>query len=174
MADIIFGVTANALSDTVDSLVLRMGKKFISNFANVTSFFVWTGILPFLKKIYKFRLIAEPESKFFKGLIRASLKSRDNGETRDDFIQFLLGLKEKRDISLTEMTSHAMTFYLEGYDTCSLAIANALQELAKNQYAQNKLREEIQETLDAHEGELSFYNLMDMDYLDAVVNGEYR
>lgn len=129
VADVIFGVTANALSEDIDSTVLKMGQRFISNFAYINSYFVSTGILPFLKKIYKFQIMRQPELNFFKGLIRDSMKLRGGGQGRDDYLQFLMSLKDKKGLNITKLTAYAMVFYLEGYDTCSVAMANLLQDV---------------------------------------------
>lgn len=151
---------------------------------------IWTGFLPFLKKLYKWQILDDEESKFFKELIQESIRVREMNEPRGDFLQFLANLKRNKGVDVTELTAHAMTFYLNGYDTSSLAIAKTLQEvrilqnhiitihlvilqLAKNQYAQEKLRQEIQETLNGTgEEDFSFDDLMNLEYLDAIINGK--
>lgn len=131
VADVIFGVSANALNDG-DSIVLRMGQKFIEQFGQVTQFFTWTGLAPMLKKFYKFKIIGDTEGHFFEDLIKQSVGAREKGGSRNDFLQFLVQLKEKRGISAEEMTGHAMTFYLDGSDTSALAIAYIMQRVGCN------------------------------------------
>lgn len=109
-----------------------MGRNFITQFRKVTSFFVWTGLLPLLKKVYKYQVLERNESTFFQGLVRQSVQAREaaGGAIRDDFLQFLVQLKAKRGLNVTGMTAHAMTFYLDGYDTSSIAMANTLSEVS--------------------------------------------
>lgn len=187
--DVIFAIDASALSET-PYLAFEMGKRFIGKLGKLSMFMIWTGFLPFLKKLYKWQILDDEESKFFKELIQESIRVREMNEPRGDFLQFLANLKTNKGFDVTELTAHAMTFYLNGYDTSSLAIAKTLQEvrilqnhiitihlvilqLAKNQYAQEKLRQEIQETLNGTcEEDLSFDDLMNLEYLDAVINGK--
>lgn len=114
-----------------DSIVLDMGQNFIAQFGRVTQFFTWTGLAPLLKKFYKFKIIGDTEGQFFEDLIKQSVEAREKGGSRNDFLQFLVQLKEKRGISYEEMTGHAMTFYLDGSDTAALAIAYIMQRVRR-------------------------------------------
>lgn len=129
VSDIIFGVSSNALSHKIDSMVLKMGQLYISHFASITSFFVWTGILPKLKQFYKFTMMQKGERTFFKGLISESLKQREDGSSRHDYLAFLKELKVKHGLDANQTLSHAMVFYLDGYDTCGVGMAHTLQEV---------------------------------------------
>lgn len=167
-----------------------MGQLYISHFASITSFFVWTGILPKLKQFYKFTMMQKGERTFFKGLISESLKQREDGSSRHDYLAFLKELQVKHGLDANQTLSHAMVFYLDGYDTCGVGMAHTLQEvinwtdincrgdiqiiilqLAKDQFVQDKLRAEIYATMEDNEGEISFDQLNKMEYLDAVING---
>lgn len=132
MSDLIFGVNANALSEPkTDSVVLENSKRFIESMAKVSSFFLWTGLLPLLKRFYKFRIIEKGELDFFQGMLKNSLKYRGKGQERPDYLQFLVGLMDKG-MNETEITSHAMLFLLDGYDTCSVAMTIALQDVRRS------------------------------------------
>jgi Fe-S cluster biogenesis protein NfuA len=51
-------------------------------------------------------------------------------------------------------------------------MGNALYELALHREIQHRLRTEIMEVLNKHNGELTYYGIQDMSYLDMVVSGE--
>jgi hypothetical protein len=48
----------------------------------------------------------------------------------------------------------------------------ALYELALHPEVQSRLREEITQVLDKHQGELTYEGMNEMSYLDMVVSGE--
>lgn len=131
MSDVIFGINANALTEEHESMVMKMGNQFITQFQKVGNFFAYNNILPMLKRVYKYRMLEENTSKFFQGLVKSSLAAREQGTTRNDFFQYLVKLKETKGINIHTMTGHAMTFYLNGYDTSSIAMASALQEVKR-------------------------------------------
>lgn len=49
----------------------------------------------------------------------------------------------------------------------------ALYELALNQTVQDRLRREINDVIERHNGKITYDGLMEMTYLDQVVYGEY-
>lgn len=49
----------------------------------------------------------------------------------------------------------------------------ALYELALNQAIQDRLRREINDVIERHNGKITYDGLMEMTYLDQVVYGEY-
>jgi Fe-S cluster biogenesis protein NfuA len=51
-------------------------------------------------------------------------------------------------------------------------MGNALYELALHREIQHRLRTEIMEVLNKHNGELTYYGIQDMSYLDMFVSGE--
>lgn len=111
---------------------MNMGNEFIHNFQKIGKFFSWNGILPLFKRFYKYKILDDRSSKFFQGLVQGSIDFREKeGGKRTDFLQFLVNLKEKKDssMSLSQMTAHAMVFFLDGYDTSGLVMARILQEV---------------------------------------------
>lgn len=191
-SDVIFGVNANALTGKGDSLVMSMGSEFIHRFQKIGKFFTWNGIFPLLKRFYKYRILDDRSSKFFQGLVQDSIDYREKeGGKRTDFLQFLVNLKEKKGslLSLSQMTAHAMVFFLDGYDTSGLVMARTLQEvriqcshwdeitiffpfqLARNRSVQDKLRAEINKAVKESGGKIAFEEMSGLKYLDAVING---
>lgn len=88
------------------------------------------------------------------------------------------------------MASHGVTFFLDGYDTTSVALSPLLLEvsktfafklqikkfslqLARNQNIQNKLRDEIFSAVDEN-NRISYEKLSDLPYFDKVVYESLR
>lgn len=91
---------------------------------------------------------------------------KENDAYRDDYLQFLIDVQNKKNISRELMHSHAYTFFLDGFETSCYMLGQAVNFLAKHKECQDKLRAEIKSTANA-----TFEELNQMQYLDAVFNG---
>lgn len=123
-----FGVDARALTDE-KSAVLENGYDFVGQFQKIAKYFKWASILPWWKRVYKYKMVEEETYKFFQGLVQNSLESREKGGSRVDFMNFLRQLKEKKQLTPNEVLSHAMMFYLDGHDTTAMAMSRILMEV---------------------------------------------
>lgn len=77
------------------------------------------------------------------------------------------------DYDLDFMVAHAMTFFLDGFETSSIAMSYALYALAANPDVQRKLKAEIDQTLSKSNGEITYECLQEMSYLENVLLGRY-
>ncbi|GJQ75224.1 Cyp6a9 [Trypoxylus dichotomus] len=99
---------------------------------------------------------------------------------RNDFIQLFLEMQEDAEfnntpgLTLEQIAAQAFAFFQAGFETSSTAMTFCLHELAFNQHIQNKLRQEIKEALLKNNGELSYDAIMDMKYMNKVVNETLR
>lgn len=128
-SDVIFGVQANALAGD-ESQVLENGKGYLNQFQKIGLYFKLNGMFPWLKRVYKYRMLEDKTFRFFRGLVQTSVDGREKGGGhREDFMQFLCQLK-KKGASVDRLTAHALTFLLDGYDTSSMAMARVLYEVS--------------------------------------------
>jgi cytochrome P450 family 6 len=72
----------------------------------------------------------------------------------------------------TLLASQAFIFFLAGFETSSTTLSFCLHELALNVQIQERLREEINSTLEKYEGKITYDGIQSMSYLDKVVDGE--
>lgn len=70
------------------------------------------------------------------------------------------------------MIAHAMSFFLDGFETSSILMQYVYYELGANLDVQSKLREEIERVLLENDGNFTFDALQEMKYLDMVLQGD--
>ncbi|CRL07674.1 CLUMA_CG020631, isoform B [Clunio marinus] len=161
VATCIFAIDGGSFTKD-DSAIILMGDKMIRSISDAAK--------SFLPK----RLMPQDVEDFFVYLMEEAIKYRtENGIERDDFLSHIISLKKKKNISDIEMASHGVTFFLDGYDTSSVALAPLFLELARNQKAQDKLRAELREAV-GDSSQITYEELMDLPYLDQVVYESLR
>lgn len=114
-------------------------------------------------------LAADVEQYFISLMSKAVDIRNEIADTPDDYLNFLLKLKEKRNFDTVDLAAHSITFFLDAYETSSIVLTHALYRLAQNRKCQLKLRKEID---DECNGNLSFDVVSNLKYLDQVFNGE--
>lgn len=72
-----------------------------------------------------------------------------------------------------EIAGHALSLFLEGFETSSTVFSFLLYELARNPDAQEKVYEEIIEVSKRHDNKFTFDALQDMTYLECALHGNY-
>lgn len=122
------------------------------------------------------KVFPDDVSEFFMKVVRETVAFReDNNVHRDDFMDLLIVLKndDKDLFNLDVIAAQAFIFFLAGFETSSTTMMFALYELALNLDVQRKLRNEIEEVLRKHNGQFTYEAMMDMKYLEQVINGEF-
>lgn len=80
-------------------------------------------------------------------------------------MQLFLGL------TIEQMAAQTFVFFLAGFETASSLMAFCLYELSCHQDIQEQLYSKIQEAVDANGGKISYQVLMEISFLDQVING---
>lgn len=128
---------------------------------------VWS-IFPILKKIFPNRFISKEFSDWFIAMYQQAVDLRaKNKVARDDYLNYLLELQKRKNQLNVLTVAHAFTFFIDGFETTSYMLGNAINQLAKNENCQQKLRDEVNKL-----EYISFDDLHQMPYLDAFLNGE--
>lgn len=155
-------------------MIRQMGTELFAPSTKLLIYFTLQMIFPFITKIYAMPFVSKRTETFFTQLMKDAVKMRQASGNldRDDYLNYLLELKKKKNISDLDMAAHTITFFLDGFETSSIVIAHMLYVLGKHPHVQERLRAEIQETMAANKSEsISFENIGDMVYLDQVFNG---
>lgn len=130
--------------------------------------------------MFNIRTTEKEIDDFFITLVEKTIEYREkNNVTRKDFMQMMIDLKNQEtlqspsenNISLLEITAHCYLFLVAGYETSAMTLTFALYEMAMNPDIQKKLRAEIQCALEKSDGKITWEAIMNISYLDQVVNG---
>uniref|UniRef100_A0A1A9WZ73 Cytochrome P450 n=1 Tax=Glossina brevipalpis TaxID=37001 RepID=A0A1A9WZ73_9MUSC len=176
VAGIGWGIESGSFHSTTDNnkktSFIEMSKKMVYQTLLGFRFFFISGIFPFIKYIYEERFFPEETNRYFSQLAEASIKLRNtavNKNESQDFFQYLLDLKHKKQLTNDEFVGHQLTFHYDSFETAAISICHCLLLLARYPYTQKKLRNEIQKYTDPKTGLLKFDDLMIMPYLEQCI-----
>ncbi|XP_062563197.1 probable cytochrome P450 28a5 [Armigeres subalbatus] len=130
--------------------------------------------LPSIAKMLNISFISKSVEKFFTDLMKDAIRHRDaSGTNRADYLDYLITLRSKKELSELDMAAHGVTFFIDGFETSSVAITFMLYEIAKNVEVQNRLREELLKAT-TKSGAVSYDVLLELPYLEQVINESLR
>ncbi|XP_067614781.1 probable cytochrome P450 28d1 isoform X2 [Eurosta solidaginis] len=172
IASCVLGIKANSFTEQFIPIAENI-KMFSENNLAFIVYTLIVGLFPNIVKVFKMKFIPTKCEDFFQSLILEALKIRIESSTiQYDFMDHLISLRQNKNINIKELTSHTMTFLIDGLDTSATAISHCLFLLGRHQSAQKKLFEEI--TRNSINGDLSFEKLNKLPYLDACVKESIR
>lgn len=172
-----FGIECNSLKDPQVEFRQHI-KKFTKQMQKDSVTRVLALNYPNVARKLGITLTPKHISNFFMNIVKDTVEYREhNNVERKDFMNLLIALKNNGDkdvgnLTITEVASQAFIFFLAGFDTSSTTVSFCLYELALNEDIQNKTREEIVTVLRKHNGEITYDSLIEMVYLEQVVNGK--
>ncbi|XP_050085975.1 probable cytochrome P450 28a5 [Anopheles aquasalis] len=150
--------------------IRAMGKR-IMNFNLVAQLvLLLTTFVPSVKRFYKFTFIPRDAEEFFIRIMRDAIRYRkENNINRTDYLDHLLQLQDRKQITDIDIAGHGVSFFADGFETSSMLLTYCLYDLATNRDVQEALRAEIRTVRQSKEGGLSFENLMEMVLLEEVI-----
>lgn len=172
-----FGIECNSLRDP-NAEFRQYGRKiakeprhspFVQLFLN--------GFRDFGQKLHV-KAIRDDISSFFMNVVRDTVEYRErNNVSRSDFMDLLIKLKESPDkdkaITFNEIAAQSFIFFFAAFDTSSSALTFCLYELSLNLEIQAKARQVIQEAYQKHNQQFTYEMMMDMPYIDRILEGSY-
>lgn len=137
-------------------------------------------------KALNFRIFRKDSTKFVKEMFEDLQKYRKGGNVqRDDLANTILKLTEKNDahkdysgknimepLDSKEYIAQMWVFFCASFETSSSTLTFALYELTKNPECMTKLRQEIKEVLAKNNNKITYDAIMDMKYLECVIDGK--
>jgi len=167
VSDCVLGISAQSFTDNPTPLVGMIKRVFEQSFGFIF-YTVVANLWPPIRNFYSVSLFAKEVEEFFYDIMRKCIQMRreNPGQQRDDFLNYMLQLQEKKGLDAVELTSHTMTFLTDGFETTAQVLTHALLLLGRNPEEQRKLREEV------GTAELSFEQLSELPFIEACIHGE--
>ncbi|XP_013112917.1 probable cytochrome P450 28d1 [Stomoxys calcitrans] len=186
--DLCFRFTCEVVSNTVlglddqtftnkPSVIMDMSKRIFIQSPILIFQLLLMALIPSLHKFKKMRFIPKQVEQFFIKIMDSSLNQRKDqikqgsNEVRHDFINYLLQLQEKKNLTMQELAAHTMTYVTDGIETLSGILSHCLLMLGRDEKRQDVLRREILEKL---EDTNDFDSIMGLPYLDACIHETLR
>ena len=168
-----FGIDVNSMKDPENTFYVY-GREATS-FGRLQSLkFFAVRMFPWLCRLLGIKVFKQKIVDFFKELVASAIKVRDeNGIVRPDMIQLMMETRGKlgpgKELTIDDMTSHALIFFFGGFESTSILMCFAAYEIGINDQVQKRLQDEIDQVLEDCNGQVTYEAINDMKYLDAVI-----
>uniref|UniRef100_A0A182Q572 Cytochrome P450 n=1 Tax=Anopheles farauti TaxID=69004 RepID=A0A182Q572_9DIPT len=181
IASVFFGFEADCIHNSEDpfvktlTLAVRRGS-FVDNFRTAGVF-----LCPGLLKLTGLTSLAPELINFVMDIITNQIEYREkNQTTRKDFVQLLIDLRREaaktgeESLTIEQCAANVFLFYIAGAETSTATISFTLHELTHSPGVMAKLQAEIDDTLERHDGQITYENIKEMKYLDLCVKETLR
>ncbi|KAH8270789.1 hypothetical protein KR018_002533 [Drosophila ironensis] len=176
VTDCVLGLSAGSFSDKPTPIMANTKELFTPRWSFLILFSL-VNTFPMLLRFFKLRFIPPHLAKFFTDLMDTALQTRKSQQSSDgkaiersDFLDYVIKLGERKNLSTHNLLPIAITFLLDGFETSASVLSHMLMLLGRNPEIQQKLREEIQAHL--KEGLIPFEKLSELPYLEACLLGK--
>nr|AHU88028.1 cytochrome P450 6FP7 [Propylea japonica] len=189
-----FGIECNSLTEPENEF--RLKGKFVFDRSRDFWFQIHLKLLTYFPKLMGFfnmKYFPNHLTEFFFGIVKNTVEYREKyGITCNDLMDLLIKIKNKDQLTtgevnmngdssqdiqkftIDDIVAESFLFFLAGFETASTAMTFCLFELASNKDIQHKLRKEINEVLKKFDGRITYEAIMNMPYLDKVLQESLR
>lgn len=131
LSNCFYGIETKSLSNEESDL--RKMSTRLTNPSGLTIFKVLlVAAVPVLKRILKVQLVPDNVNSFFFDLLNQAIECRTkNKVAREDYLDYLIKLQQKKGLSNTDLAGHSSTFIIDGLETSSISTAFTLYEVEK-------------------------------------------
>lgn len=164
------GIDCNTLNETTTKL-REMAKKAMQPYLR----FPWnilTITYPNFARFWGIRKHSKDVSDFFEDIVAQIIEHRQqSGEKGNDYMQLLIDL----DLTTKEIAALAFDLLSAGYADSTSTLSYCLYELSlpNNTHIQDRARDEIRSVLEQHNGKLTYDAMIEMTYLEKIINGNF-
>ncbi|XP_055623205.1 probable cytochrome P450 28d1 [Toxorhynchites rutilus septentrionalis] len=173
VSNCIFAIDAQSFTKEKPE-IREMGRRIMDFNVTAQIIFGLITFIPSIRKFYKFTFIPRDVEEFFIRVMREAIQHRKKHKiVRNDYLDHLLALEEKKQISEIDIAGHGVSFFADGFETSSWMMTFCLYDLASHPAIQRQLREEIR-TVQANKKSLDYDNISEMTFLEQVCNETLR
>lgn len=179
IGNVAFGLEMNSIKDP-DSMFRKMGKKVFKQDLNLQiKIFMMTSFKWLARKLHM-KFLPDDVQDFFLKTIRDTVEYRQKNKIeRNDVMNLLMklldnGKGEEGKITFNEMAAQCFVFFIAGFETSSSTSTMVLYSLALNTEVQDKLRDEMNKVLAKSDGKLTYEGMLEMKYLQMVIDETLR
>jgi len=116
VSNCIFGIDAESFTKEKPE-IREMGRKLLAPSTKLFIKMFLTESFPFLKKYFKIQFMSADVKDFFVNLMQQALKYREEKNIqREDFLDYVIQLRNKKSISELEMAAHTISFFTDGFE----------------------------------------------------------
>ncbi|KNC33646.1 hypothetical protein FF38_08727 [Lucilia cuprina] len=183
-----FGIECNSLKDPNGEFSIK-GRRIFTETRHNHLVQLFMLIHPEAARQLNMKFFTDEISNFFINLVKQTVDYRlENNIKRNDFIDLLIELKSKTDnlenkahsidlsqgLTIEQMAAQTFVFFLADFETSSTTISFCLYELAKHIEIQEKLRQEILQTIKESNNVITYEGINSMLYLEQVISETLR
>ncbi|RZF44024.1 hypothetical protein LSTR_LSTR007296 [Laodelphax striatellus] len=191
IASCAFGVQCDSLQDPNAEFIQQMSRFGDLSIIRRLTVFMVLILAPKMSRFLPISFFNMDSINYLAGAVKSAKQFRleNTSNRRNDFLQLMLDAElnaeenaeklksENSDVVLmTEdiVIAQSILFLIAGFETSSTLLTFASYELALNIDVQNKVRNEINEVLEKHDGQVNYQALNEMVYLEMVLNEALR
>ncbi|XP_053697938.1 probable cytochrome P450 6a14 [Sabethes cyaneus] len=173
-----FGIECNSMKDP-NAQFRQMGRRHFEEPRNRLRDMT-CSVAPGFARFLGLKMIVPELSDFFINVVRETIDFRvKNNVQRNDFMDLLIAMMKGENpdlgsLTFNEIAAQAFVFFVAGFETSSTTMTWALYELSINQDVQSKGRQCVEEVLAKRNGQLTYEAIMEMTYIDQILQETLR
>ncbi|XP_055842791.1 probable cytochrome P450 28a5 [Episyrphus balteatus] len=128
VANFVYGIDANVFTSGIPTNPMYNHSRNLMDlsFKQIEQFYL-LGLVPCLKKIVKDRFFDQDTDNYFIDMQKIAIDMRlKNKNDRFDFLNYVLKLQEKKNLSNMDVVVHSMSVVLDAVDTTAFVILHTL------------------------------------------------
>lgn len=183
LGSVAFGLEIDSLRNPNNTFRVYGSKALEPTLSNILRYLPMVLLSVETLRKLKYSPLSADLRHFFYNMVESTVKYREESKVvRKDFMNLLVELKNKPNsenketqgrLTLNDIAAQCFIFFIAGFETSASTINFASYELATNPDIQEKTREEINRVLKKYNNELTYDAVMEMEYLERVIQGKY-
>lgn len=128
----IYGVEGGSFTNS-DSEIRKLARDVMSPNWRLIVIGILQPAFPIISKLFKLRFVAADKAAFLVDLLNQTLEYRKkNNVERQDYVDYLTHLREKKGLADIEIAAHTVTFFFDGIETSSITLSYIIYEVSFN------------------------------------------